>query len=80
MRSLAETRVLLRASLAGALTALACYPRLAHWTRREDDVWFLVAVAAWAVKLKLGEPGFRLLRSLAHLLLPASEVRLVAAK
>lgn len=48
MRSLAEPRVLLRASLAGALTALACYPRLAHWTRREDDVWFLVAVAAWA--------------------------------
>lgn len=48
MRSLAEPRVLLRASFAGALTALACYPRLAHWTHRNDDVWFLVAVVAWA--------------------------------
>lgn len=36
--------------------------------------------AAWALKLKLGEPGFCLLRSLAHLLLPASEVRVVATK
>lgn len=38
------------------------------------------AAAAWACKLRLGERGFRLLRSLAHLLLPASEVRVVAAK
>lgn len=38
------------------------------------------AAAAWAVKLKLGEPGFRLLRSLAHLFLPASEVCVVAAR
>lgn len=48
MRSLAEPAVLLRAAVAGALTALACYPRLAHWTQRKDDVWFLVAVVGWA--------------------------------
>jgi len=36
--------------------------------------------AAWACRLKLGERGFRLLRSLAHLLLPASEVRVVAVR
>lgn len=47
MRSLAEPAVLLRAALAGTLTALACYPRLAHWTQREDDVWFLVGVVGW---------------------------------
>ena len=38
------------------------------------------AASAWACKLKLGEGGFRLLRSLAHLLLPASEVRVVATR
>ncbi|MFA6546832.1 MAG: class I SAM-dependent methyltransferase [Limisphaerales bacterium] len=38
------------------------------------------AAAVWAMKLKLREGGFRLLRSLAHLLLPASEVRVVATK
>ena len=48
MRSLAEPAVLLRAALAGALSALACYPRLANWTQRKDDVWFLVAVMGWA--------------------------------
>lgn len=49
MRSLAEPAVLLRAAIAGALSALACYPRLANWTHRKDDVWFLVAVVGWAV-------------------------------
>ena len=34
--------------LAGVLSALACSPRLAHWPRRPDDVWFLVAVMGWA--------------------------------
>lgn len=48
MRSLAEPRVLLRALLAGGLTALACYPRLTHWTQREDAVWFLVTAVGWA--------------------------------
>ena len=38
------------------------------------------AASAWAVKLKLGESGFRRLRSLAHLLVPAAEVRVVATK
>ncbi len=38
------------------------------------------AAATWACKLKLGEGGFRLLRFCAHLLIPASEVRLVATK
>ncbi len=38
------------------------------------------AAAAWAVKFKLGERGFRWLRSLVHLFLPASEVRVVAMK
>mgnify|MGYP003331908283 FL=1 len=48
MRSLAEPRVLLRAAVAGAVTAAACYPRLANWTHRQDAVWFLVAVMGWA--------------------------------
>lgn len=38
------------------------------------------AASAWAVKLKLGQSGFRGLRSLAHLLIPAAEVRVVAVK
>ncbi len=38
------------------------------------------AAATWAVRLRLGERGFRLLRAAAHLLLPASEVRLVARR
>lgn len=38
------------------------------------------AAAAWACRLRLGERGFRLLRSLAHLVLPASEVRVVAVR
>ncbi len=38
------------------------------------------AAAAAAVKFNLGETSFSLLRSLAHLLLPASEVRLVAVR
>ena len=48
MRSLTEPRVLLRAALAGALTAAACYPRLANWGQRTDSVWFLVAAMTWA--------------------------------
>lgn len=48
VRSLAEPAVLLRAALAGTFSALACYPRLANWTHRKDDVWFLVAVVGWA--------------------------------
>jgi SAM-dependent methyltransferase len=36
--------------------------------------------AAWAVRLRLGEGGFRCLRRLLHLLKPALEVRLIALK
>lgn len=38
------------------------------------------ASAVWALKFKLGEVGFRWLRSLAHTLIPAAEVRVVATK
>lgn len=38
------------------------------------------AASALACKLKLGEGGFRLLRTLAHLVLPASEVCVVATR
>ena len=38
------------------------------------------AAAVWALKLGLREGGFRWLRSLAHLLIPAAEVRVVATK
>ena len=48
MRSFANPAVLLRAAVAAALTSLACYPRVAHWTHREDAVWFLVSVIGWA--------------------------------
>lgn len=48
MRSFADPSVLLRAALASALTTLACYPRLAHWSSREDAVWFLLSVIGWA--------------------------------
>jgi SAM-dependent methyltransferase len=36
--------------------------------------------AVWAVRLRLGERGFRCLRKLLHLIKPASEVRLIATK
>jgi SAM-dependent methyltransferase len=36
--------------------------------------------AVWAVRLRLGEAGFRCLRRLLHVLKPASEVRLIALK
>ena len=48
MRSLAEPAVLLRAAIAAALTALACYPRLAHWGQRADAVWFYEAIIGWS--------------------------------
>jgi hypothetical protein len=48
VRSFAEPAVLLRAALAAALTALASYPRLAHWGQRPDAVWFYEAVIGWA--------------------------------
>jgi SAM-dependent methyltransferase len=36
--------------------------------------------AAWAAKLHLGEPAFRALRQLLHLIRPALEVRIIAIK
>ncbi len=48
MRSFTEPAVLLRAALAAVLSAVACYPRLSHWSQREDAVWFLTAVIGWA--------------------------------
>lgn len=48
MRSFTEPIVLLRAAIAAALTALACYPRLAHWGQRADAVWFYEAVIGWS--------------------------------
>ena len=48
MRSFTEPADLVRAAIAAALTALACYPRVEHWTQREDAVWFLIAVVGWS--------------------------------
>ena len=36
--------------------------------------------ASWATRLRLGEEGFRVLRSATHLIKPASEIRAVARK
>ena len=54
MRSLADPDVLGRALLAATISAVACYPRLANWSQREDAVWVLLglieftAFAMWA--------------------------------
>lgn len=54
MRSLADPDVLGRALLAGTISAVACYPRLANWSQREEAVWLLLALveftafAMWA--------------------------------
>ena len=44
MRHLFQPRVLNQASLAAALSALACSPRLALWLNRPGPVWYLEAV------------------------------------
>jgi len=41
MRHLFQPRVLNQSSLAAAVTALACYPRFALWTKRQDSLIFL---------------------------------------
>lgn len=43
MQHLLQPRVLNAASLAGAASALACYPRLALWLGSPGPVWFLEA-------------------------------------
>jgi hypothetical protein len=44
MRLLLQPRILSTASLAAALSALACYPRLVLWLQRPTPVWYLEAV------------------------------------
>jgi hypothetical protein len=44
VRSLAQPRVLISASLAALATALACYPRLSLWLNRPYPIWYLEAV------------------------------------
>ncbi len=46
MRSLVQPAVLRASALAAALSALACWPRLALWTERTDAIGFLLAVVA----------------------------------
>jgi hypothetical protein len=41
VRHLFQPRVLLRASAAAAVTALACYPQLLLWLNRPESVWLL---------------------------------------
>jgi hypothetical protein len=48
MRSLAQPRVLARAGLAAALTALACLPRLAMWPTRAGSLAFFCLTLLWA--------------------------------
>ena len=43
MRHLLQPRVLNQASLAAALSALACYPRLLLWLHRPGPIWYLEA-------------------------------------
>src|ERR1700759_4444657 len=41
MRSLAQTKVLIRAGIAALVTSAICCPRLALWTERVDSVFYL---------------------------------------
>jgi hypothetical protein len=43
MRHLFQPRVLNQASLAAAVTALACYPRMSLWLTRTAPIWYLEA-------------------------------------
>ena len=43
MRHLFQPRVLNQASLAAAVTALACYPRMTLWLTRTAPIWYLEA-------------------------------------
>lgn len=47
MRTLVQPRVLLISGGAALLSALACYPRLALWLERPDQLGFLWLVLAW---------------------------------
>ena len=57
MRHFLQPRVLLRASAAAAVTALACYPQLLFWLNRPASVWllepmiFLCSIVLWGFVL-----------------------------
>jgi hypothetical protein len=44
MRHLLQPRVLNLASLAAALSALACYPRLTLWSSYAIPIWYLLVM------------------------------------
>jgi hypothetical protein len=62
MRHLLQPRVLTTASIAGAISALACYPRLLLWAHRPGPVWYLestifvCAVVLWGFVFAWHEP------------------------
>jgi len=48
VRSLLQTRVLKSAGVAALITSLVCFPRLALWSDRPHQLWFLSLTLAWA--------------------------------
>ena len=48
MRSLLQAGVLKSAGTAALVTSLACFPRLALWSDRPHQLWFLSLTLAWA--------------------------------
>ncbi|HKS36857.1 MAG TPA: hypothetical protein VJW76_06700, partial [Verrucomicrobiae bacterium] len=48
MRSLVQPGVMKSAALATCITVVVCYPRLALWTDRPYQLWFLCFVLGWA--------------------------------
>jgi len=48
VRSLVQPETMKSAALASCVTAVICYPRLAIWTDRPYQVWFLCFVLGWA--------------------------------
>jgi hypothetical protein len=43
MRHLLQPRVLARASVAGAISALSCFPEVLFWLKRPGPIWYLEA-------------------------------------
>jgi len=62
MRLLLQPKVLNQASLAAAVTALACHPRMSYWLTRSAPVWYLEAtiffcgIVLWSFVLAWHEP------------------------
>ena len=48
MRSLLQPGVLKSASAAALITSLVCFPRLAQWSDRSYQLWFLTLTLVWA--------------------------------